>query len=280
MNNRFKLKLEKDQLPFLIMAHRGHHGGNIIMNTKEAVMLAVKAGADIVEVDVCRSKDGQYYLFHDTEETTLLGDSKPFNERDSQEIESINLLNAVNQPSGYFINRLQEFLSWLPEEILINVDRSWKYWDDPAFVEIIKSSGKLDQLIFKSPVDARFLEEINSWKLDALYMPILKKQEELNLVLKYDQIKVIGLELIIADPECSSFDNNWIHNVSETYLIMVNAEDLGEKHHLFGRLTDSLAILADPNDAWGEMVKMGASIIQTDWPHFLEKYRSLHLKYE
>lgn len=61
--------------------------------------------------------------------------------------------------------------------------------------------------------------------------------------------------------------------VKEKYLIMSNAEDLGEGFRLFDRLTDTGALLEGPDAHWGEMVRQGGTIIQTDWPHFMSTYR-------
>lgn len=62
-NSILEEKLLKNKL--LIACHRGFYGANIIQNTIESSKLALKSGADIVEIDICKSKDGKYYIFHD-----------------------------------------------------------------------------------------------------------------------------------------------------------------------------------------------------------------------
>ena len=48
----------------LIVAHRGTAGGNIPCNTLTSYEIALKQGADMIEVDVSRSKDDKLFLFH------------------------------------------------------------------------------------------------------------------------------------------------------------------------------------------------------------------------
>ncbi|AMB98718.1 hypothetical protein AWM75_01325 [Aerococcus urinaehominis] len=97
---------------FLIIAHRGFWGGNIIQNTRQAAILAKRAGADVVEVDVCRSQDGVYYLFHNGHENQLLGlGNQDFSQFTSGEIDQASFLNSVEATSGYYCERLADFLA-------------------------------------------------------------------------------------------------------------------------------------------------------------------------
>ena len=48
----------------LIAAHRGVFGGNIPCNTLAGYEIALKQGADVIEVDVEMSADGKLFIFH------------------------------------------------------------------------------------------------------------------------------------------------------------------------------------------------------------------------
>jgi glycerophosphoryl diester phosphodiesterase len=48
----------------LIVAHRGVSAGNIPCNTLPAYEIALKQGADVIEMDVDMSADGQLVVFH------------------------------------------------------------------------------------------------------------------------------------------------------------------------------------------------------------------------
>ncbi|VQY47763.1 glycerophosphoryl diester phosphodiesterase [Streptococcus pneumoniae] len=45
----------------LIAAHRGTNGGNILQNTSKAYLNSIRHNADMFEVDVIRSKDGEFF---------------------------------------------------------------------------------------------------------------------------------------------------------------------------------------------------------------------------
>ena len=47
-----------------IAAHRGAAGGNIHCNTWVAFEASLAQGADIIELDVSRSADGELFVFH------------------------------------------------------------------------------------------------------------------------------------------------------------------------------------------------------------------------
>jgi glycerophosphoryl diester phosphodiesterase len=50
----------------LVAAHRGSCGGNIVHNTINAFLAAIRLGADIIECDVAKTRDGKLVLFHRT----------------------------------------------------------------------------------------------------------------------------------------------------------------------------------------------------------------------
>ena len=66
---------EKAKENIIIVAHRGVAGGNIPCNTMAAYEIALKQGADMIEVDVSCSADGKLFLFHPMMELSHL--SKP-----------------------------------------------------------------------------------------------------------------------------------------------------------------------------------------------------------
>ena len=61
------------QKRILVAAHMGQWGGNIPGNTAASFDLALRQGADIVELDVTRSADGELFVFHPQTERRRLG---------------------------------------------------------------------------------------------------------------------------------------------------------------------------------------------------------------
>lgn len=272
MENKFRevLKYKK----FMIMDHRGFWGGNIIQNTRKAAMLSYMAGADIVEIDVCRTSDGEYYLFHDGNEKVLLGEDRHFSKWTSEEIDSTSVINTTLTPSGYYVEKLKYFLEWLPEGKLINIDRSWFYFDDLNYINILRNSNKIDQMFLKSPVEEKYLEELNKLDFKVPFIPIVKKKEDLDTVLKYKNINTIGVEVIANSENHELFDCEWLLDLeNKGYIILANSINLGVGYPLFANLTDDQALTETSTDPWGKMLDMGVNAIQTDWPNFLAEYR-------
>lgn len=263
-------------LPFLIMAHRGMWGGNIIENTRQAAIAAKAAGADIIEVDVCRSADGVYYLFHNGHgnEMRLLDLPSDFTTYASTVIDQTPLKNSIGANSGYYTERLEDFVHWLPDNYTINLDRSWLYWDDPNFYDILRYSGKSNQFILKSPVDGEAPFHLNNNDLNLRYIPILRHQDEWERLADYNNLNIYGVELIVAGSD-NVFTNDWIDEIgNQDYHILINSETLKANYPLFLGYDDNGAVLENPESHWGPMLSFGATIIQTDWPNFLYEYRS------
>lgn len=266
--------LSKDK-PFYIMSHRGFWGGNIIQNTRQAAEVAHLAGADIVEVDICRSSDGKYYLFHDGNEPIVLGTDINFNHLSSYEIEGRDALNAAGENSGIKVEQFGSFLAWLPENYLVNLDRTWFYWNDPTFFNLLVQSQKMNQLLLKSPVETDLLERLNDVSLSIPYVAIVKSVDDINLVLDYENINYVGVELIVDEVEnhllLAPSTLNYIEDLG--LIKIINCEDLGQNHELFGDLNDTNALIGVGEEIWEKILSYNIDVIQTDWPNFLNDYR-------
>lgn len=272
MTQNLFVKGLKDK-PFLIMAHRGFWGGNIIENTRESAFLAYKAGADIVEVDVCRTSDGAYYLFHDGNESRLLKRSEDFSELSAVDVDKNPVYNSIGTESGYTINSLSQFLEWLPEGRLVNIDRSWNYWNDPQFFDVLKASKKQHQIVLKSPVKKEYLDAFSAHGQSFFYVPIVLRKEDWELVQSYRDIQTIGLELVVSDLSSDLLtEREWLDQAQRNNIFVVaNAEMLGASFQLFGKENDDSALFGQKK--WDAFVQSGIDVIQTDWPAFLSEYR-------
>src|SRR5690606_37942779 len=66
--------IERDESTVLVVSHRGEWR-QAPENSLKAMELAIEAGADIVEIDVAKTKDGHLVLMHDKtiNRTTKIG---------------------------------------------------------------------------------------------------------------------------------------------------------------------------------------------------------------
>ena len=96
-----------------IAAHRGAAGVNIHCNTWVAFEAALAQGADIIELDVSRSADGELFVFHPGMEPAHLGIDTPLSRMEARGIRNLRYLNEDNTPTQLGISTLDEVFEQL-----------------------------------------------------------------------------------------------------------------------------------------------------------------------
>lgn len=173
---RGRLERELAEKKILIMAHRGVCGANIIENTMEAFELALRQGADILEMDVFRTTDGELFIFHDGTEGYMLGKNCSVKEMTAKEVREQRLINKTGSRLEHGIETLDAVLEQFKDRCLINLDRCWWCW--PDVFAAVKRHGMKDQIIFKSAPEKQYLDCIEAWEKPLMYMPIIWNEEE------------------------------------------------------------------------------------------------------
>ena len=131
-----------------------------------------------------------------------------------------------------------------------------------------------DQIILKSPVQKSYLDLLDAHPVKYAYMPIIKKVSEMEQVEAYQNINLIGMEIIAESQESPFFQDETIQRIKEKDLfIWVNAIKLDDDHILFAKFDDDVSIIKGPEYGWQKIVEKGADMIQTDWPSLLNNYR-------
>ena len=265
---------------FLIIAHRGLWGGNVIQNTRQAAQLGKRAGADIIEIDISRSSDGVYYLFHDAAGPYLLQDKIVLGDLTSSEIRELEYYNARQSLSGYKIEKLSDFLDWLPLNILVNINLAWKYFDDPALYEIIETSGKRDQIYFKSSPKDDHLKYFEEMSRGMHYVPIIFEQADIQRChADYPDLNILGYEFIVKDENTDLWEPGFLEKLGgEQKLLIANSEYVAKDFIIYNNWNDDTALFNQEEDTWGKTLGTGINTIMTDWPYFLNDYRkNIHL---
>lgn len=265
-----RLKEYYEEHGVLIAAHRGTNGGNVLQNTSKAYLNAIRHKADMFEVDVIRAKDGQFFAFHDGQEPLVFRKEMDIRDLDSQEIRSLTCYNSLNEPIEQKIETIHDILKNFEGKSFINIDRSWFYWD--TFLEELKGYPSLDQVLLKSPVERKLLEQLRDSQLNVMYMPIVKTMAELQEVLAFEGIPLVAVELVFEELDSDLIQAETIKLLKDRgLLVWGNALTLSDTIVLAARLDDDHAIL-DGGETWGQLVQLGFDIIQTDWPYLLYSY--------
>lgn len=254
----------------LVAAHRGTCGGNIIWNTSLSYRNALLHGADMIEIDVSMTRDGVFFAFHNTEEEAEFGRKCDIREMTSKEVEEINVLNSIRNTSGQRVERLDDVLPKFKGKCLINIDRSWFYWE--KVIAYLKSMEMDDQILLKSGAEEEYLKQLTESGSGLMYMPIVRSMDEWERVKKYD-INVCAAELIFDTIESPLADTGFLESLRKQGIApWVNAITLNDRDVLSGGLDDNHAIADGFDENWGKLIDMGFQIVQTDWPALLRNY--------
>jgi len=105
-----------------VVVHRGDNA-NAPENTLAAAKRCVALGADYVEIDVRRSKDGVHYILHDPTVDRTTDGSGPIAEMTSEEVDALDAGSWFSEDfAGEVVPRLDPFLAWAKGKIKIYFD--------------------------------------------------------------------------------------------------------------------------------------------------------------
>ena len=256
--------------PFLV-AHRGVCGANIPCNSITAYKIALAQGADVVEIDVAKSKDGKFYVFHPGMEHVFLQSSKQIKDLDSSEVDSMVLYNQDGVKTSYKVPTLAEVLALLKDKVYINVDKFWT--DVQGISEEIRKAGVEKQVIVKTYVDENALEQVKKYAPDFMFMPLVWHEDKVSDMLLASGVNLIGIEALFPNESDSCISDEYIKKMHEKGLliwansIIYNEADVISAHH-----TDDISLGTDPNLGWGWLIDKNVDFIQTDWLLMLKNY--------
>lgn len=270
INHLLTKKLDEHRV--LIAVHRGSAGGNIIENTIPAYKVALQQGGDILEVDVSNSTDGVLYTFHDGQEKRLLRQSDNIKTMNSEFIDRLTYFNGNSHETSRRVERLDDVLAFFRGDVLINLDRGWDIY--PELLAAVDRHDMLPQILLKGPVVREQLDFLNGYPCKYMFMPIVRTLEEIEIVLSYEQINLVGMELIADTETHPLFQDELIEKLHRMNLfVWANAINLDDDHVLFARLDDDTSLLQHPDAGWGKLFDKNIDVIQTDWPSLLANYR-------
>lgn len=287
INDRFRAVMEEKRV--MILAHRGVAGGNILDNTLESFDLAIRQGADMMEIDVCASTDGDLFVLHDGMEPILVLQEKRLTEMSTAEIRQLRYTNKNMCNIDHGVNTFDEVLEHLKGRTLINLDRCWVCWD--KVIPIVERHGMADQILFKSPPDKRYIDFMAAQKRPYMYMPVIWYPEEIEYA-KASGLNMVAVEIIGYREDATVMQPAFLetmHNQGVSRLVaaltlgnpiyneakliarwkasgsrLVNA--LVDGNILIaGGHDDDTSILGNPDDGWGWLVERGFNMLMTDW---------------
>ncbi len=97
----------------------------------------------------------------------------------------------------------------------MNIDRSWNYFSDKEFLDILEESGKSNQLSIKCRMNEKYFEDLNEMNAKISFVPIFERQSDLEIVLSYENIKTIGIESVMTESDSVLLDMDWLESLEE-----------------------------------------------------------------
>jgi len=259
----------------LAVSHRGSSRGGVVENTSAAVRAALAEGADIVEIDVSRSRDGDYFCFHDGTERHHFGLDANIATLTTAQIETLCYRPFHPRRNPRRVEPLSQLLAGLPAETILNVDRSWDHWPDLfALFESVRNVSP-QQLLLKSPAHPAVLRALAEHPVKYPYAPIVTTAADAHRVLDIGEINTVAVEVLAAEKTSELLDPTVLATITDRgVVLMANAEVMASGAPLFAGYDDDLAIMAGPDAGWGPFLRLGIDLVLTDWPGLLAAYRA------
>lgn len=238
-------------------------------NSLPAIHSAIAMGVEIVEIDVRRTKDGQFVIIHDTTLDRTTTGKGLVAEHTLAELRQLRLRDGVGSETAERIPTLEEVLRAVRGRAVVNLDKSSEH---PAEIfQVVEREKALGFVLFSvtQPLDEfeaafpRLLERM------PLFMLVVgeKTKDRGALIGSYlERRKPAVLQIVFSredDPALVWVDPARAKGVH----IWFNAL---WPHHNGGHHDDRA--LTDPEGAYGWLVTHGATVIQTDRPRLLLDY--------
>ena len=264
-----------DQSSVIVAAHRGDWR-NYPENSLAAIDNAIKMGADIVEIDVQRTKDGQLILMHDPKLDRTTTGKGVIADTTLAYIKTLKLKNGCAIRTIHKVPTLEEALIHAKGKIMLNLDKADRYFDE--VYQLMVKTGTTKQIIMKGNASAdEVKKQYGDYLKDVIYMPIVKldkKNAEAEIESFIKDMKPVAFELLYKK-DSNPLPKKLKKTLKNRALIWYNTlwDTMAGGH-------DDDASLKDFEDGYGYLIDvLGARIIQTDRPQFLLDYlrsRNLH----
>lgn len=264
----------------LTVAHRGVSGGNIPCNTLPAYEIALRQGADMIEIDVEMSCDGKLFIFHPGEERNHLFHAERICRMKSEDVAKLRYVNTDNTYTQFGVNTFDEIMETFKGRCYINVD---KFWGHPKEIyEAIKRHDMIDQVLVKSAPSDKVFEVLETLAPELPFMPIVRDTNPVHEALMKRNINYVGAEVLFRDDSAEVASSEFIEQMHrDGKLVWANAIIYNYKEQLSAGHSDDTALCGDPEKGWGWLARRGFDFIQTDWPIMMIDYlKSQNLYYK
>ncbi|MER7113265.1 glycerophosphodiester phosphodiesterase family protein [Saccharomonospora azurea] len=257
-----------DDAPLLIAAHRGQWR-EAPENSLAAIEAAIRDGAEIIELDVMRTKDDHLVLMHDTTVDRTTDGTGAVADLTLAQIKDLRLKQGLGGDQAalteHRVPTLEEALDVLRGRAFVNLDKGWSIRED--IYRVLDETGTVDHGLFKSSAPVAEVDAFLADHPDALYLHVVNDANT-------DSIGAfatdpVAYEIVFDDLADAQVQPEALAEVRETSRIWINS--MWES--LAAGMTDETS-LRDEDLGWKRLVDdFGASMIQTDNVEALDYWR-------
>ncbi len=248
----------------LLVAHRGVCGANIPCNSLQAFQVALNQGADIIELDVDYSADGELFIQHPKMEKVHLRMQDRIRNFPASMVENFRLSNCDLAPTEWNIVRLEDALKLLKGKCIINID---KFWEAPEKIsKLVRKLGMEDQILIKTANKPEYLDAVEKYAPDLYYMSVVRDVDTTHEDMKKRNINYVGAEVLFNKEDAPVASKEYIDMMhSEGKIVWVNALVYDYRAVLAAYHNDDISMIEDPEKGWGWLADRGFDLIQTDF---------------
>lgn len=258
----------------LVVVHRGDWR-NAPENSIKAIENTIKMGADMVEIDIQKTKDGQLVLMHDKTLNRTTSGKGNVSDFTLEEIKKLYLKSGIGIETHHKVPTLEEAMLVTKNRILVNIDKGYNHFSE--VYKILERTGTLKQTVVKSGSDYSKItaEKGEEFLKQVIFMPVvnLDKPIAANVIKEYTQkLKPVAFELVF-NSDTSKIINQFNEIKKSGSRVWVNTlwPSLNAGHH------DDLAVdEGNLKESWDWIIAKGVNIIQTDRPTELLNYLRKH----
>lgn len=132
-----------------VMTHRAHTTDKSVPeNSISAVKAAIASGADALECDTHRTKDGQIVICHDLSINRTTTGSGDIPSLTLEQIKSYKLLDRNGNPTNETMPTLEEFLKACRGKIYVDLDYSPRTASTAEVMAVVEKLGMMEQVWF------------------------------------------------------------------------------------------------------------------------------------
>ncbi len=269
---------EKAKENIIVVAHRGASGGNIPCNTMAAYEIALMQGADMLEIDVDCTRDGELIIFHPGMEKPHLGTRLSLEKLSYNSVKKMRYRNVDETPTQFGVSKFDDFLEQFKGRCFINVD---KFWGNPEKIyNAIKRHGMTEQMLVKSSMSPKVIRVLEELAPELPFMPIVREHHPSHESLLKRDINYVGVEVLFQKDDSELASDEFISRMHrDNTLVWVNSIIYDYKEQLAGEHSDDTALTVSRDFGWGWLADRGFDFIQTDWPMMLIDYLKNSGKY-